>query len=203
MAISAATVMRLRSRLDSWGRSQTSPYTTFSVISISLGATVRTSSRADVAVRGVLTAWLLSADEGLYASIRPHTAQGGPGADHGHRTDLRSLCAEVRRARHDQVPVLLPGGLARQADAALLRVADPGGPVSGPGRHRLPRGRRPRAPHPRLRQPGHGRRAHRREADRHPGLAHQPPALRPLGRAQPVPQGRVLDPEGRGRVLDG
>ena len=42
-----------------------------------------------------------------------------------------------------------------------------------------------------------------REAGRHPGGAHQPPALRPLGRPQPVPQGGVLDPEGRGRVLDG
>ena len=41
--------------LGSPGRSQTSPYTTFSVSSISLGATLRTSSRADVAACGVLT----------------------------------------------------------------------------------------------------------------------------------------------------
>src|SRR6185295_8930575 len=55
MAISAATVMRLRSRLESSGRSQMSPYTTFSLSSISLGATLRTSSRADSAACGVLT----------------------------------------------------------------------------------------------------------------------------------------------------
>src|SRR5260370_7925606 len=48
--------MRLRSRLDSPGRSQTSPYRTVSLSSRSFGATCRTSLRADDAVRGVLKA---------------------------------------------------------------------------------------------------------------------------------------------------
>src|SRR5712664_2795245 len=56
IAVSAATVMRLRSRLDSPGRSQTSPYRTVSLSSMSFGATCRTSLRADDAVRGVLKA---------------------------------------------------------------------------------------------------------------------------------------------------
>jgi len=38
-AVNAATVMRLRSRFESPGRSQTSPYTTVSVSSMSFGAT--------------------------------------------------------------------------------------------------------------------------------------------------------------------
>jgi hypothetical protein len=46
IAISAAQVMRLRSRLLRPGLSQTSPYTTFSVRSISLGANDLTCSRA-------------------------------------------------------------------------------------------------------------------------------------------------------------
>src|SRR5262245_34805221 len=45
--------MRLRSRLDRPGRSQTSPYRTVSLRSTSLGTTGRTSLRADVADGGV------------------------------------------------------------------------------------------------------------------------------------------------------
>src|SRR5690348_2855613 len=44
--MSAATVIKLRSRLDRPGRSHTSPNTTFSVRSMSFGATLRTFSRA-------------------------------------------------------------------------------------------------------------------------------------------------------------
>ena len=54
---------------------------------------------------------------------------------------------EVYALKHGErdttkVPVLLPGGVPRQADPALLRLADPGGPASGAGGHRVPRGRR-------------------------------------------------------------
>src|SRR4029453_14573060 len=69
MAISAATVMRLRSRLESSGRSQTAPYPTFSLSSISLGATLRTSSRADSAACGVLTDGSFRRPAAPYVSI--------------------------------------------------------------------------------------------------------------------------------------
>src|SRR5882762_4557444 len=55
MAVSAATVIRLRSRLDSPGRSQTSPNRTFSLRSMSFGATGRTTSRAVTGAGCVLT----------------------------------------------------------------------------------------------------------------------------------------------------
>src|SRR4029450_13055488 len=55
MAISAATVMKLRSRLESPGRSQTSPKSTFSLRSMSFGATPRTTSRAVDVTGCVLT----------------------------------------------------------------------------------------------------------------------------------------------------
>src|SRR5439155_18432513 len=74
MAVSAATVIRLRSRLDSPGRSQTSPNRTFSLRSMSFGATGRTTSRAVVGAGCVLTvcSFLCSlrsrlTSQGLYA----------------------------------------------------------------------------------------------------------------------------------------
>src|SRR5438552_2876222 len=83
MAVSAATVIRLRSRLDSPGRSQTSPNRTFSLRSMSFGATGRTTSRAVVGAGCVLTvgsflmALLARVDElRLY---RPHHFTGGSG----------------------------------------------------------------------------------------------------------------------------
>src|SRR5258705_4547861 len=59
IAVSAATVMTLRSRLESPGRSQTSAYSTFSLRSISLGTTPRTSSLAGDAAAGVAMSCLL------------------------------------------------------------------------------------------------------------------------------------------------
>src|SRR5438445_8794605 len=40
------------------------------------------------------------------------------------------------------------------------------------------------------------------QARRHPDLAHHAPPLRPLGRPQPVPERRILDPGRGSRVLD-
>src|SRR4029450_9380975 len=60
MAARAATVMRLRSRLDRPGRSHTSPERTFSLRSMSLGTTPRTSSRAAETGAGVAMTCLLS-----------------------------------------------------------------------------------------------------------------------------------------------
>src|SRR5262245_53871874 len=78
MAISPATVMRLRSRLESSGRSQTSPYTTFSLSSISLGATLRTSSRAVIAACGVLTDGSFRRLAAPYVSIARATGRIDP-----------------------------------------------------------------------------------------------------------------------------
>src|SRR5438093_58927 len=54
IAVSAATVTRLRSRFERPGRSQTSPYRTLSLSSMSFGATCRTSLRAADADGGAL-----------------------------------------------------------------------------------------------------------------------------------------------------
>src|SRR4029077_19475180 len=63
MAMSAATVMKLRSRLESPGRSQTSPKSTFSLRSMSFGATPRTTSRAVGTEACVLTVCSFRGDE--------------------------------------------------------------------------------------------------------------------------------------------
>src|SRR5580765_8139475 len=63
MAISAATVMKLRSRLESPGRSHTSPKSTFSLRSMSFGATCRTTSRAVGTEACVLTVCSFRGDE--------------------------------------------------------------------------------------------------------------------------------------------
>src|SRR5215831_1546820 len=63
MAMSAATVMKLRSRLESPGRSHTSPKSTFSLRSMSFGATPRTTSRAVGTEACVLTVCSFRGDE--------------------------------------------------------------------------------------------------------------------------------------------
>src|SRR5881628_3406217 len=118
-------------------------------------------------------------------------------------THVRGVRAQVRRAGHDGLPVLLPRGIARADHAPLLRLADPRRSPPDPRGHRVPRRRRAGARDPELCEPGGDGRARGREAGRRAHRAHHPPPLRPLGRAQPLPERGVLDPAGRGGVLDG
>src|SRR5213594_1911191 len=117
-------------------------------------------------------------------------------------THVRGVRAQVRRAGHDGLPVLLPRGIARADHAPLLRLADPRWRSSDPRGHRVPRRRRAGARDPGLREPGGDGRARGREAGGRARGAHHAPPLRPLGRAQSVPRRGVLDPAGRGGLLD-
>src|SRR5438132_16490 len=132
------------------------------------------------------------------ARIGPHAARRAP----RRLCHVSGLRAQVWRAGHDRLSVLLPGAVARAAHAPLLRLVDPGRSPSGARRRRLPRRGRDRARPPELREPGGhggaGGHPARRRRDR-AGLA---PALGPLDRPPPLSRGRVLDPAGRGRVLD-
>src|SRR5256712_12987621 len=135
------------------------------------------------------------------AATACHTIEPDEGLPH-EVTHVRSLRAQVRGAGYDGLPVLLPRGVARADHAPLLRLADPRRPAPDPRGHRVPRRRRAGARDPQLCEPGGDGRARGREAGRRAHRAHHPPTPRPLGRAQPLPERGVLDPAGRGGVLD-
>src|SRR6266446_2808214 len=82
MAVSAATVIRLRSRLDSPGRSQTSPNSTFSLRSMSFGATGRTTSRAVVGAGCVLTVCSFLCDRDELRTDSTRFGRLTPATDH-------------------------------------------------------------------------------------------------------------------------
>src|SRR5262245_32750246 len=103
--------MRLRSRLDSWGRSHTSPYSTVSSSSTSLGATWRTSSRADSAVFGVVIASSSSWDrkgrpnssreldrQSPLLELAPHFVQPRQPADVGPVAAVGPICLDALAA---------------------------------------------------------------------------------------------------------
>src|SRR5881397_859932 len=102
MAVSAATVIRLRSRLESPGRSHTSPKSTFSLRSMSFGATPRTTSRAVGTEACVLTVCSFRGDEVVL------------------RGALYALPAFGASRRHCQHPATIPVATIQSQEAHRL-----------------------------------------------------------------------------------
>src|SRR5439155_6932458 len=141
IAVSAATVTRLRSRFERPGRSQTSPYRTVSLSSMSFGATCRTSLRAADADGGVLNGG--SFPFGSWVSLRRQAErtltgrQCEPGVDDERlaRDPARLVAREIDRAPAD-VPA---GALGTQRTRAPPALAGVGAEVLD---HRRPHGTR-------------------------------------------------------------
>src|SRR4029453_3008401 len=138
MAINAATVMKLRSRLESPGRSQTSPKSTFSLRATSFGAAPRTTSRALDVTGCVLTVCSFHGDEVIWTTTRDSTRFG-------------RLTPAGRAASIPTTDPTIPGG-----QYAPTHHRDPDGRLAAPCTARRVRAGQPCGPRPH--REGDGRR---------------------------------------------